>query len=206
MMNPGLGNLLFCAGLSMTRSAVQQSIRKRSFVYYHGRLNTPRAVRRLAEMVRHQHLAPAPEGACSAWHGRYHDFLEGRPFHLAKGTASHRSCLQACHRQHPISNKFAHFRQISAFSVSSVCSCSILLTEKTARFPVPSACIGPVICGQRLRFLSEETSACFARYGYFGYFAVLSVFYSEYAAPPGLQFSACQASTKFSRRRRWAVQ
>lgn len=183
MMNPGLGNLLFCAGLSMTRSAVQQSIRKRLFVYYHGRLNTPRAVRRLAEMVRHQHLAPAPEGACSAWHGRYHDFLEGRPFHLAKGTASRRSCRRACHRQHPVSNKFAHFRQSLAFSVSSVCSCSILFTEKTAGFPAPSACVCPVICGQRLRFLPEETSGCFV---YFVYFAVLSAFYSEYAAPPGL--------------------
>jgi len=51
-------------------------------VYYNGQMNTDEAVRRLAKVVRRQHLALAPERSCCAWVRRYCDFLKGLPLRM----------------------------------------------------------------------------------------------------------------------------
>ena len=51
-------------------------------MYYNGQMNTDEAVRRLAKVVRRQHLALATERTYCAWLRRYCDFLKGLPLHL----------------------------------------------------------------------------------------------------------------------------
>ena len=54
-------------------------------MFYIEQMNTVEAVRRLAEVVRRQHLALATERCYGAWLRRYCDFLKGLPLHLTSG-------------------------------------------------------------------------------------------------------------------------